>query len=288
MRKQSEITYRGQAVSKIIDEHKYGKNLYHYTSMASFVGILSKKELWLGNVATMNDKSEIVDFIEKLQMAVSMDIDPSMIDDCNIFFEKLYRRLKNEYPFAACFSKLNDNAAQWERYADDARGVCIVFNTSTFMNLFYYSGALFNEVFYEYDIKQHKHYKILKDYFNTGVLKEFNSEIGEMDNLLACAYMHKHQSFCTESEIRLTTLWNQEIAQSEFSFEMVNGRLKKILKVSLEKLCSDENIDIEQLIDSIVIAPRSEQNEQDLKEYIEYLGYKELCNKITKSQCPLR
>lgn len=288
MRNQSEIIIREQQIEKRIREHNYEEKLYHYTSFASLIGILSNKEIWLGNTVNMNDKSEIVDFIGKLHVAVLDDVYPDKIAGCNIFFEELYNRLKREYPFAFCFSRLNDNAAQWERYADDARGVCIEFNTSAFMNLVFYSGALFNEVFYQYDIKQHAHYKILKDYFNTGVLNGLNNEKEEMDNLLGCAYMHKHESFCTEFEIRLTNLWNRKIENSEFAFEMINGKLKKVLKVSLEKLCLAENIDFEDLIDGIVIGPRSEQNEQELKEYIEYLGYKKLSNKITKSQCPLR
>lgn len=288
MREPSEITIRKQEVNKRIKKYKYEEKLYHYTSLASLIGILSKQELWLGNTANMNDKSEIVDFIEKLHMAVVSDIYPEKISDCDCFFRKVYNRLKSEYPFATSFSKLNDNAAQWERYADDAHGVCIVFNTSVFMNLTLYSRALFNEVFYEYDIRKHDHYKILKEYFNTGVLKELGNEKEEMDNLLLCAYMHKHESFCTESEIRLTNYWGREINRSKFAFEMVNGKMKKVLKVSLKDLCSDENIDFEDLIDAIVIAPRSEQNEQELKEYIEDLGYKKLSCKITRSRCPLR
>lgn len=288
MRDQKEITIRKQEVDERINKYNYGENLYHYTTFASLLGILKNKELWLGNTANMNDKSEIIDFIDKLQNAVLEDIYPEKIDDCNAFFVKLHYRLKSEYPFAFCLSKLRDNAAQWERYADNACGVCIVFNTSAFMNLTFYSGALFNEVFYQYDIKQHAHYKILKNYFNTGVLRGFGNEKEEMDNLLACAYVHKHESFCTEYEIRFTNSWNHKIEKSEFAFEMVNGKLKKVLKVSLKELCLEENINFEELIDEIVIAPRSEQNKQELKEYMEYLGYKKLSNRITRSQCPLR
>lgn len=288
MRKMSEIIIRNQEVDRKINKYQYGEKLYHYTSVASLIGILSKKELWLGNTANMNDKTEIIHFVNQLHMAVLEDIYPEKAEDCKNFFDKVHSRLKTEYPFAICFSKLNDNAAQWERYAADAHGVCIVFNTSAFLNLIYYSGAIFNEVFYQYDIKEHDHYKILKDYFNTGILKKFDDEKGEIDNLLACAYMYKHESFCTESELRLSTLWNIKITGSEFSFEMINGKLKKVLKVSLQELCLEENIDFEELIDGIVIAPRSEQNEQELREYVEFLGYKNLCNKITRSQCPLR
>ena len=288
MRPKKEIDYRDKKVKEIIQKNGYSEKIYHYTSLISLVGILSNQELWLGNTANMNDKSEIVDFIRKLYDATSSDISPDKMDECNAFFDGLYKRLDNEYPFAFCFSKLSDNAAQWERYADDARGGCIVFNTSAFMKLVYYSGAFFHEVFYEYDIKQHAHYKILKKYFNTGVMDQLETETGEMDNILGCAYLHKHESFCTESEIRLTNLWNIKIEKSEFAFEMVNGRLKKVLKLSLKELCLEENIDFEDLIEGIIIGPRSEQNERELKEYIEHLGYKKLSNKVFKSQCPLR
>lgn len=288
MRKPNEIIIRNQIVDKIIDENQYGEKIYHYTSVASLVGILSKKELWLGNTANMNDKTEITHFVNQLYMAVSQDIYPEKIGDCDTFFDKVHSRLKTEYPFAICFSKLNDNAAQWERYADGAHGVCVVFNVSAFLNLIYYSGAIFTKVFYQYNIEDHDHYKILKDYFNTGILKKLSDEKGEIDNLLACAYRYKHESFCTESELRLSTLWDNKIAASDFSFEMINGKVKKVLKLSLQELCAEENIDFESLIEGIVIAPRSEQNEQELSEYVESLGYKGLCNKITRSQCPLR
>jgi hypothetical protein len=222
MRSQSSIELREREAEKRINKHQYEAKLYHYTSTASLMGIVSKKEIWLGNTANMNDRSEIINFIEKLQEAVLNDINPEGIEECKSFFEKLYDRLKCEYPFASCFSKLNDNAAQWERYADNAHGVCIVFNTSRLLNLFWYSGALLHEVFYEYDIREHKLYRILRDFFNTGDLKEFDSEKEAMDQILGCAYLHKHESFCTESEIRLSTLWKQEVTESELAFEMEN------------------------------------------------------------------
>lgn len=287
-RSTNEIAIRNHGVENRIARHNYGERIYHYTSVTACVGILSKKELWLGSTATMNDKSEIVYFIKKLQNAVLEDLDPDKHDYCKSFFEKIYSRLKNEYPYAICFSTLNDNAAQWERYADDAHGVCVAFNTYKLLSLFYFSNAFFFEIFYQGDIKQHDHYGILIDYFNTGKVKTFGSEEVEMDSLIACAYMHKHESFNTESEIRLSNLWNRQIDGAEFSFEMINGKIKKVLKISLDKLCSDENIDFEDLIDEIIIAPRSEQNEQELKEYLESLECHKLSNKITKSQCPLR
>ncbi len=54
MRNQSSIDIREEEVNKRIVKHQYEPNLYHYTSIASLIGILSKKELWLGNTANMN------------------------------------------------------------------------------------------------------------------------------------------------------------------------------------------------------------------------------------------
>ena len=286
MSDQSGVERREEEVNKRIKKHKYKSKLYHYTSISSLIGILSKKELWLGNTANMNDKKEMVDFIEKLQNAVSKDINLKKTEKCNLFFAELYSKLKNEYPFAISFSTLNDNAAQWERYADNACGACIIFNTSRLLNLFWYNGAFLHEVFYQYNIKKHPLYGTLRDYFITEKLKNFDNE-EEMRKILGCAYLYKHESFNTESEIRLSTIWYQKIKESKFAFEMVNGKLKKILKISLDKLCLEEGIDIEELIEGIVIGPRSEQNESELSEYLETLGYKKISKNITRSQCPL-
>ena len=135
MRKQSSIELREREVQKRIEEHKYEARLYHYTSIASLIGIFSTAACILSTILIQN--------------AVSEDIAPEKRDICNAFFDKLYSRLKNEYPFAASFSTLKDNAAQWERYADNAHGACIVFNTSRLLNLFWYSGAWLHEVFYQ-------------------------------------------------------------------------------------------------------------------------------------------
>ena len=99
---------------QIIEENiqKYGKQLYHYTSIFVFKNIVSKKELWMGNTADMNDKKELLDFIDKLENAVTEEIlknSPEHSAKCKIFFEKTKQRLTGEYPFASSFSRLKDD-----------------------------------------------------------------------------------------------------------------------------------------------------------------------------------
>lgn len=139
-------------IDKCIDKHKYGKCLYHYTSTATLHNILKSKQFWLGNAATMNDKKEVKYFFELLQSALCESIPSDKLSQCDNFFEKVYARIDNEYPYAMCFSRLEDDAAQWERYADNAEGVCIIFNTKNIMRAFYEKYLLFEEVYYNFDI----------------------------------------------------------------------------------------------------------------------------------------
>lgn len=149
----------------------------------------------------MNDKSEVTYFLKKLQGALQEKLEKDEISKCNKFFNSIYDRLVGGgYPFASCFSTLEDNAAQWERYADDAKGISIVFNTSYLISLFLYQRFLFEQIFYSYDITAHEHFEILYEYFNSGKLEHFSSETGLKDNILACAYLRNHPSFSTESE----------------------------------------------------------------------------------------
>ena len=58
--------------------------------------------------------------------------------------------------------------------------------------------------------------------------------------------------------------------------------------LNLGKLCEEEKIDVEDLVDSIVLGPKSQQNIEDLKWYFIQTGLPKLANKISKSDRPLR
>lgn len=195
----------------------------------------------------MNDKNEIKYFLEELQRIVSNCITEK--ERCNEFFDRVYKRLTNEYPYAICFSKKKDDAAQWERYADEEKGVCIVFDAKKLTSLIYYVNVRFGPVFYDYDISQHEYINGLVNYAQTGKFpKYYLNEKGFVDNILVSAYFHKHKSFESESEIRLVNLWNHTIKHSNICFETINGTIRKVFILSLEQLCNDENIEFEDLI----------------------------------------
>ena len=282
------IAYINNDVDKRINKHKYGNYLYHYTSIATLHNILKSKQFWLGNTATMNDKKEVKYFIELLQRALCENIPSEKLSQCDSFFQKVYTRIDNEYPYAMCFSRLEDDAAQWERYADNAEGVCVIFNTKNIMCAFYEEYLLFGDVYYDFDIKQHQHYKILYDYFATGKLNGFSNETGQIDNAIACGYSHKHRSFRSEQEIQAVTLWNHIPKYAMVETECVRGIVKKFLKFDMEKRCTEVGLTFENLFEGIVIGPKSAQDIGSLQSFVEEKGFASLKGKISKSDCPLR
>jgi len=276
-------------INNRIKKYGYGSCLYHYTSIAALHSIIKKKEFWLGNTVDMNDRKEVKYFIELLRDALCENIPADKLIQCDKFFQKVFERIDNEYPYAMCFSKLEDDAAQWERYADNAEGVCIVFNTKNIMCAFYEVCLLFGDnKYYISDIKEHPYYKILFDYFTTGKLNRLGNENGVIDNAIAYGYFYKHRSFRSEQEIRVVSLWRHIPEHTIIETECRRGIIKKFMKLDMEKRCAEVGLDFKDLFEGIVIGPKSAQDIGNLQSFVEEMGLASLKGKISKSDCPLR
>lgn len=111
----------------IFNEDECPEFLYHYTSIDPLYSIIKNNELWIGNTAAMNDRSEIKEFYNNFKNCLISKF-PDKQNSIDALFKKVSRDIKGKYPFVMSFSPLEDDAAQWERYGDNARGVCIRFN----------------------------------------------------------------------------------------------------------------------------------------------------------------
>lgn len=104
-------------------ENRNNQNFYHYTSNDAFKSITNTNPILLSNVQEMNDKSEcclcfeIIKESVKKKGTVSNKIIKAVSD-------KFYKKLDEVFVFS--FSTEDDDVAQWERYADNAEGVCLV------------------------------------------------------------------------------------------------------------------------------------------------------------------
>jgi hypothetical protein len=290
--RQVDISIRDYKADEFVKKH--GKHLCHYTSVKALLSILDTKEFWLGSTATMNDKSEIKHFAQKFKEISNHNGNKRYCSFC----DQIDTRIKDEnnYPYAMAFSKLEDDVSLWERYADHAKGVCLIFDARKLFELLYFYGngmLILNKVFYGFDIGNHELFNIAKQYIEKGesVLKpDFKNEEGLLDNICISAIVHKHNSFSSEKETRLATMFRKlsTLTHTKEEFEKNNHGIRKVLKISMEGLCKDEDITFEELFNKIIIGPHSEQNVYELKEYVISLKYKNLADKIIESKCPLR
>lgn len=279
-----EIRQRNERAKKAVD--KYGEELWHYTDFNALNGIVNEKKIWFGSTANMNDKEELSGFIENLKKAVIIEVDAEKKLNAEAVFEKIQKRLLVEYPYIFCASRARNDAAQWERYAHGGHGIAIVFNTELLYKLIFYNRFIMNEEYYGYNAKQHKMKTILVDYIQNNKMDEFSDIDGLIDNLLLCAMIHKHKSFSSEQEVRLSPYFVKD-DNTHLEYKILKT-IRRVYVMDLSELCQKENIDMEDLISSIVIGPKSEQNIEDLKWYLRKIGLSKLAEKIRRSDCPLR
>lgn len=281
--KEFEIEQRDERAKRAV--RKYGKTLWHYTDVNALNGILNNREIWFSSAASMNDKEELRGFLSDLKVAVFHDITEDKNIIANEVFTLIEDKLTEQYPFIFSVSKSPDDAAQWERYAKQGKGIALVFNTERLYKLMHYN-LIMDEEYYGYNAKQHKMKELLVDYIQNDKMEEFPNLEGLIDNLLLCAMIHKHESFSAEQEIRLSPYFIKD-DDSQLQYKILST-IKKVFVLDIDKLCQKEGINLESIIDAIVIGPRSEQNLEDLKWYCKKIGLPGLAEKIYKSRCPLR
>lgn len=274
------------------DARRYGEHLYHYTSIQSFFGIIKNKELWLGNAASMNDKTEVLHFTQGLKNTLLEDY-PKKQNEINRLWSKIDTAVQKRYPFAMSLSTLSDDAAQWERYASGATGICIDVNTKTLAQLFHSHSGFLNTVFYDTDIRQHSHIKIVSEYLSSGKWYDFDNEDRWISNLTATACCHKHKSFSPENETRmivLSELVDLHGADGVFrvEYECLNNQIRKVLKVNIAKLCELEGISLDSIFGDVVLGPKSIQHIGTLQEFLYTNGFHHLADNVHLSACPLR
>lgn len=264
-----------------------GEFLFHYTSMDAFYGMIHNQELWLSETVNMSDKSEGRQFIYNLEQEIKKNCKLNDRLDCIVGKLKL---LFADSMYAMCFTDQEEDAAQWERYADNASGVCIRIKRETVEELCKTGGFVFSKVLYERDVKKEKYYSILREYVDNGVLKDFDKIEGYLSNLAIGTYCRKDYSFRNEREYRMLSISDKELcgcAEAVIEYELINHCIKRIMKLNYKLLCEKSKMDYRNIFDAIIIGPRSQQNVDVLKDFLYMKGLETLSQNISKSTCPL-
>ena len=269
-----------------------GSILYHYTDFQAIDGILRCAQLRVNNVLRMNDSAEMRHFMKRLCAAIvdrlNQEGDPERAEEIWQLFRE---ELKKEYSaFAACFSFRRDDAAQWERYGNRGRGVCIAFRGDLLRRMA--EGPLsLHTVFYEDDMTGHP----MVDRFCRLIRDRDALTGGERDIRLAmrdawaCSVAFKHPSFSSEDEVRLVVApFGQEEFDVQPRYHVTKERVKKYYPLDLRDMCRRAGAALEELVAEIIIGPESTQSLAILRDYLRDNGLAPLAENVSLSDCPLR
>ena len=264
--------------------------LYHYTDFQAVDGILRQAQLRVNNVLRMNDSAEMRHFMSRLCAAVVQRLEDGGDGKLAWQVKALFREeLKKEYSaFAACFSFHRDDAAQWERYGNRGRGVCIAFRREYLEKMA--TGALsLQMVFYRNDMAGHP---MVEEFCR--LLKEGADLSGEevrraMCEAWACSVSYKHPSFRSEYEMRLVVSpFEKEDLEVQPCYHVSKERIKKYYPLDLKAMCGKAGICLEDLITELIIGPDSTQSAAIFQDYLRDNGLARLAEQVSLSDCPLR
>ena len=270
---------------------RYGGDiLYHYTDFQAVDGILRQAQLRVNNVLRMNDSAEMRHFMNRLCTAVAerLESDGEQAGQVRQLFQE---ELKKEYSaFAACFSFHRDDAAQWERYGNRGRGVCIAFQGRFLQQMA--KGALsLQTVFYQDSMTEHNltgvFYRLVKR------KKELSGKSDDIKKAMnyawSCSAAFKHPSFLSEREVRLVV---SPFVKDDFAikpcYHVTKERIKKYYPLDLKAMCGKLGIGWEELVPEIMIGPESTQSKSILQDYLRDNGLDGLTDRVSMSRCPLR
>lgn len=209
-------------------------NIYHYTSLAGFKGIIESQDFWLTESDFLNDSTEIEHGIDLARQVFTSFCEQNSSPIENIL-DGLTIQDKNLRPRIniACFSSARDNLSQWRAYSGDSVGVSLGFSQKDFLpQLGYPSECQLVPVLYA---EEHK--RALWDMFarffteaytrdsarlisveqRDGSVREFFPTSGYESSLKNMLYQLasscKHSAFEDEREIRLFYTEHSDIVE---------------------------------------------------------------------------
>lgn len=127
-----------------LEAKKPPTTIYHYTGDAGLRGILETGQLWLTDVFSLNDPSELNHgFSLMLKVLMSKAVSPEskkFAEGLSAFSKQGGIRSTGNY-FVCCFSAREDDLGQWRAYADNGRGYVLGFDTRELESAFGRDGG---------------------------------------------------------------------------------------------------------------------------------------------------
>src|SRR5580765_3995113 len=122
-----------QAFAISLESHQPEPIIYHYTNDVGLRGILQSGCLWLTDIFSLNDPSELRHGLLRAQRILNQKAATGP-EESRLFarmFGSLDKGIRRSGHYFICsLSEHRDDLSQWRAYADDGRGYALGFDTS--------------------------------------------------------------------------------------------------------------------------------------------------------------
>ncbi|MFM2486282.1 DUF2971 domain-containing protein [Celerinatantimonas yamalensis] len=185
--------------------HTPQSNLYHYTSFAGLLGIVSSKVLWASDVRYMNDAAELHHTLDLLTEVIHDRIarGDNKAPLLAHFAQWINERLNQGHMlFAASFRANGNLLSQWRGYSSIGKGVSLGFHPEHILKWANAQQFQIGRCIYDSD-RQHQLVQQAIDCVCQMQLPEAELFAAVETDLLRLAVLLKHPSFREEDEWRL-------------------------------------------------------------------------------------
>ena len=252
-------------------------NFVHYTNAETAFKIIKNQEIWLRNVAVMNDFREfehgkecLVNLLDDSEEGQALKnifnvINPDIFDKVYSDFKNWGSFIKDDF-YISYFSehKNKDNdigkLSMWRAYGGNS-GVAIVFKQDFFSEIYTNYGLDFSSVAYlnQDELKQEINHLAITISSNIEQIKSLSTKDLSfyLFNIFRfSALCNKHIGFDEEKEWRLIAIASQNIKNDLISqeIETISGIPQNILKVRLKGIALD-NLVFKDMIHKVIIGP---------------------------------
>ena len=233
----------------------FNLRFYHYTSYECLKSIINSKQLWLSRCVCdkLNDSEEMKYYLKEL----------------SVF--QLSQFLTNYFIFSVSCNK--DDAAQWDRYGDCGKGVCIEFKLGALERLTCNDTGYFYPIIYNNNTEDYA--KFVASYVQFVVSEQHENDELMAEILAKECLRRKHPSFKNEKEFRLIVPYKKK-----FKNMSINELDKLELDISNE--LSNNNF-----ITKIILGPEAQCCEKDIIDLFNSKSIQFNIDNVEKSKCTL-
>jgi len=255
--------------------------IYHYTDCSGLLGILESGKIWLTDIYSLNDPSEVRHGVKQafeILEAESRQKHPAL----KFLAERIINKI-NEVGietaalfFVACFSDIHKDLGQWRAYGDNGSGFSIGFDGNLLKHAFEKQNGEnvpIHETFpitYDDELLRKIYKQIMVEVLplsempegrglNNATINKFMNELAIplSISILRTALFFKHTAYKNEKEHRFLQTRSMEQPVDDLRYR---ARLNSVLRFTE----LDWKIEGQHLLREIVIGPAADENQAKL------------------------